>query len=114
MNKGPTTKRITIPDALYNDAILIGKDAAGDLKGKAAVAGVEIAIKHYAETKEIDRDEFFKMKYSTQIDPSYVNAINAIDAIAKNKNISPSDAKAMIDNALLGVLSKIIEGASSC
>lgn len=103
------SKRITLPDALYNDAILIGKDVSGDLKGKAAVAGVEIAIKHYNETKEIDRDEFLKMKYSATIDPSYINTISAIDAIAKNKNISQSATKAMIDAALLGVLSKIIE-----
>lgn len=49
------------------------------------------------------------MKYSAKIDPSYVNTISAIDAIAKNKNISAPATKAMIDAALLGVLSKIIE-----
>jgi hypothetical protein len=108
MEQNKKAKRISLSDHSYNEAVLIGKDVSGDLRGKAASAGAEIAIEHYLKTKDIDIDAYKRAMMSSNIEQSYSNTIDAINSISKNKGLNQDAVKSIIDDALLIALSKVM------
>jgi hypothetical protein len=100
-------KRINVTSGLYADAVQIGKaQADGE---KAAENGVAVAVKYYLETSHVDLDTYQNLLKFQGVDKSILNNMEAIQALAKNANLSDDEVSLKINNSLKSVITEIME-----